>query len=199
MKQLAIIGASGHGKVVADIARLNGYEKIVFLDDFKRIESFFGYEVIGRSDLAMDKDCDAFVAIGNGETRKAIMEKLENVVTLIHPNAVVAEKAKIGRGTVIMAGAVINPGVCIGDGVIVNTCASVDHDSVIGDYSHISVGTHIAGTVNIGKNNWIGMGAAVANNINIVDDCIIGAGAVVIDDIYKKGTYVGVPARWLHE
>ena len=33
MKRLAIIGASGHGKVVADIAKKNGYKEIVFLDD----------------------------------------------------------------------------------------------------------------------------------------------------------------------
>lgn len=30
MKKLTIIGASGHGKVVADIAKLNGYDEIVF-------------------------------------------------------------------------------------------------------------------------------------------------------------------------
>ena len=30
MKRLIIIGASGHGKVVADIARLRGYEDILF-------------------------------------------------------------------------------------------------------------------------------------------------------------------------
>lgn len=33
VKKLVIIGASGHGKVVADIAMLNGYNEIVFLDD----------------------------------------------------------------------------------------------------------------------------------------------------------------------
>ena len=31
--RLIIIGASGHGKVVADIAKLNGYTNIAFLDD----------------------------------------------------------------------------------------------------------------------------------------------------------------------
>ncbi len=31
--RLIIIGASGHGKVIADIAVKNGYEDIVFLDD----------------------------------------------------------------------------------------------------------------------------------------------------------------------
>jgi D-arabinose 1-dehydrogenase-like Zn-dependent alcohol dehydrogenase len=33
MKKLAIIGASGHGKAVADIAVKVGYEEILFLDD----------------------------------------------------------------------------------------------------------------------------------------------------------------------
>ena len=33
MKKLVIIEASDHGKVVADIARNNGYTEILFLDD----------------------------------------------------------------------------------------------------------------------------------------------------------------------
>ena len=32
-KKIVIIGASGHGKVVANIAKLNGYDEILFLDD----------------------------------------------------------------------------------------------------------------------------------------------------------------------
>ena len=28
--KLVIIGASGHGKVIADIAKLNGYKEIIF-------------------------------------------------------------------------------------------------------------------------------------------------------------------------
>ena len=33
MNCLAILGASGHGKVVAEIAELQGWKKIVFFDD----------------------------------------------------------------------------------------------------------------------------------------------------------------------
>ena len=33
MNRLMIVGAGGHGKVVADIATQNGYSDIVFLDD----------------------------------------------------------------------------------------------------------------------------------------------------------------------
>lgn len=199
MKKIVIIGASGHGKVVVDIARLNGYDEIVFLDDNKETGKCAEYSIVGTSDMICDFDCDFFVAIGDAQARKKMIMKLDNVATLVHPKAVVAQDVEIGKGTVIMAGAVINPGAKIGDGVIINTCASVDHDCTVGDYVHIAVGAHIAGTVNIGENTWIGAGAVVTNNVSIPDDCMIGAGSVVIKNIEKKGTYVGVPARWLHE
>ena len=32
-KSIYIYGASGHGLVVADIARNNGYDNIIFIDD----------------------------------------------------------------------------------------------------------------------------------------------------------------------
>ena len=38
MPKLAILGASGHGKVVADIAELNGYD-VVFFDDYVYLDS----------------------------------------------------------------------------------------------------------------------------------------------------------------
>ena len=198
-KKLIIIGASGHGKVVADIAKNVGYEDIAFLDDNTELKSCGAYPVIGTSrDMASYLDTDSIVAIGNTKIRQKLQEQIENVVhipTLIHPDAVIADDVVLGIGTVVMAGAVINPGVTIGKGCIINTCSSVDHDCKIGDFVHISVGTHIAGTVAVGKRTWIGIGASVTNNINICGDCMIGAGAVVIKDIGEAGTYVGVPAE----
>lgn len=197
MRKLAIIGASGHGKVVADIARRNDYKEIVFLDDNDSIHECGGYPVIGKSSEAGKIDDDVIIGIGNAAVRKQIQESIpdEKVVTLIHPEAVVAEDAVIGKGTVVMAGAVINPGVRIGKGCIINTCSSVDHDCVVGDYVHIAVGSHLCGNVTVGDGTWIGAGAIVSNNISICPDCMIGAGAVVVSDIQQSGTYVGVPAR----
>jgi sugar O-acyltransferase (sialic acid O-acetyltransferase NeuD family) len=200
MNSLVIVGASGHGKVVADIAEKVGYTDIVFLDDNPKIESFGDYKVIGCSrDAVKRRGSDFIVAIGNHKVRRKIQSELLglglNVVTLIHPAAIVANHVKIGVGTVVMAGSVINPYTIIGDGCIVNTCASVDHDCYIGDYVHVSVGAHIAGTVTVQDNTWIGAGATVSNNINIVADCMIGAGSVVISDIVKSDTYIGVPAK----
>lgn len=195
VKRLVIIGASGHGKVIADIAVKNGYEEIVFLDDNENIKECAGFPVVGKTGQVVEMDGDKIVAIGNANIRERIQEGLNNVVTLIHPDAVVSRRVEIGAGSVVMAGAVINSDVVIGRGCIINTGASVDHDCRLGDYSHVSVGAHVAGTCEIGKRTWIGAGATVSNNVNICGDCMIGAGAVVIKNIDKPGTYVGSPAR----
>lgn len=195
MNRLIIIGASGHGKVVADIAALNGYKDIVFLDDDENAIECAGWPVVGKTTEAPDGE--VFVAVGNAETRKRLMELYSDraLPVLIHPSAVVAKNVEIGTGSVVMAGTVINPGAKIGKGAIVNTSSSVDHDCVVEDYCHIAVGAHLSGTVVVGSETWIGTGATISNNVNICGGCIIGAGAVVIKDIRDPGTYVGVPAK----
>jgi len=199
-KQLLILGAGGHGKVVADIARKCGYEAIAFLDDQKVGTRWAGCPVVGgTADLAHYPDHELIVAVGNAAVRQSLMERAEELgqtlPVLIHPQAAVAEDVSLGAGTVVMAGAVINPGAVLGKGCIVNTCASVDHDCVLGDFVHVSVGAHVAGTVTVGSGTWIGVGSNVINNISICRDCMIGAGAVVVKPITESGVYMGVPAR----
>lgn len=203
MRKLAIIGASGHGKVAADIALCLGYEDVCFLDDAKGLTECAGLPVVGCSDdyANMPKDTEFFVAIGEAEVRGRVLANLRikgcSVATLIHPRSYISRRVDIGEGTIIMAGAVVNSDTTIGCGCIVNTGATVDHDCAIGDLAHISVGSHIAGTVNVGSKTWVGAGAIVSNNINICENCMLGAGAVVVSDIKVPGTYVGVPAHLL--
>ena len=197
MKRITIIGASGHGKVVADIAKLNGYEEIVFLDDNEQVKVCGKYPVVGDSKNAANVDNDIFVAIGNADIRKRIMEQYPDKTfpVLIHPHAVIADDVIIGKGTVIMAGTIVNSDVVIGKGCILNTSSSVDHDCIVGDYTHVAVGAHLCGSVTVGSETWIGAGATVSNNISIYRGCMVGAGAVIVRDIMEKGTYIGVPAR----
>lgn len=197
LNRLVIIGASGHGKVIADIAVKCGYKDIVFLDDNENVKVCAGFPVIGKVSDAVTMEDDKIVAIGNAEIREKIQIKLSNLVTLIHPNAVVSRRVEIGEGTVIMAGAVINSDVVIGKGCIINTGASVDHDCKLGDFVHVSVGAHVAGTASIGRNTWVGAGATVSNNVSICGHCMIGAGAVVISNLANPGTYVGIPVRMM--
>lgn len=201
-KKLLIIGASGHGKVVADIAlKMNRWKNIAFLDDDENLFSSMGLKVIGKSSEVRRyiESYDIFVGIGNNMTRKKIQDNLEvegaSIPKLVHPNAVLGEQVEIGFGSAIMAGVVINCCTKVGKGNIINTGATLDHDNLLEDFVHISPGAHLAGTVKVGQGSWLGIGSLVSNNINITSNCMVGAGAVVVQDITETGTYVGVPAR----
>jgi len=201
-KKILIIGASGHGRVVADIAlKMNSWQQIAFLDDDENFKYSMGIEIIGKLNdaYAYIDDYDIFVAIGNNKTRKKIQSQLEKagakIPTLIHPSAIIGERVELGAGTVVVAGAVINCCSKIGEGCIVNTGSTIGHDNVIEDFVHIAPGAHLGGTVRVGNDTWVGIGSTVINNVTIIGGCMIGAGAVVVKDITEVGTYVGVPAK----
>lgn len=198
MNKLIIIGAGGHGKVVADNALKNGYTDICFVDDGAK-ESCMGFPIVGTcADIERMNDgkTDFIIGIGDNATRRKIAEKYSvNWVSLVHPSAQIAVNVTIGRGTVMMAGAVANACAAIGQHCIVNTNSVVEHDNVIGDFVQIAPGVMLGGTVKVGEQSHIGIGAAVSNNIDICASCIVGAGAVVVKNIEESGTYVGVPAQ----
>lgn len=198
MNRLVIIGAGGHGKVIADIATKNGYTDISFVDDNANGDCM-GFPIIGSSSAIHslnDGKTDFVIGIGSNAVRKKIAESYDvNWVTLIHPSAQIAIGVSIGCGTVIMAGAVINAFACIGCHCIINSRSVVEHDNQIDDYVHISPGVSLGGTVRIGRLTHVGIGSTVRNSINICSNCTIGAGAVVIKNIERPGTYIGVPAK----
>ncbi|WP_238378920.1 acetyltransferase [Geobacter metallireducens] len=207
MKKLVVWGASGHAMVVADIVRLRGeYDIVGFLDDVtegRNGEEFFGLPVFsGRDSLAMlcgQGVRHAIVAFGNCPARLKVAEYLRaqglELVTAVHPSAVVARDVVIGEGTVVAAGAVINPGVHVGANVIINTSASVDHECTIEDGAHICPGVRLAGRVAVGEGAWIGIGSSIIDRVRIGAGSFIGAGSVVVGDIPDNALAYGVPAK----
>src|SRR5699024_5051807 len=188
--KLLIIGASGHGKVVADIAiKMNQWKSIEFLDDDPTKKMSLGLKVIGCTKNLFDytDNYDIFVAVGDNEIRKELFKKLvevgASIPILVHPSAIIGEYVKIGYGTVVMAGTVVNCCTEIGEGCIINTGSTIDHDNFIGCFVHISPGVHLAGEAKVGNDSWLGIGSIVSNNINITSGCKIGAGAVVVKNI----------------
>jgi len=202
-KDIIIIGAGGHAKVIADIIEKNGDNLVGFLDDNNDIQNrviFKDKKVIGTtSDIEKYKDLYFIIGIGNNVVRKKISEKYSlNWYTAIHPNAIIANCVSIGEGSVVMAGAVINTYTTIGKQCIINTNSSIDHDNVIGDYVHVSPGATLAGTVTVKDLNWICAGSTIINNVIIEEGNVIGAGAVVLRDIFATNkTYIGIPAKEL--
>ena len=197
-KKLVIIGASGHGKVVADIALKNGYEISGFLDDNNLLKAICGFPVLGRvfENYKYKENHEFIISIGNIIIREKIAQEYDvSWATLIHPTAVIGMDVQIGAGTVIMANAVLNPCTNIGQHCIINTGAIIEHDNKIKDFVHISPNAALAGTVEVGARSHIGAGACVKNNTMISDNVVVGVGAAVVKDIKEAGVYVGVPVR----
>lgn len=209
--KVIIIGAGGHARVVADalVSRIQLGEKhevVGFLDDNEdlRNRAPLGIRILGRISEIGNFEHDAVVVgIGDNLTRKKIYQELkskgENIMTVIHPRAIVATDAIIGDGSVCFAGTVMNSGADIGSNVIINTGATVDHDSVIGAHSHICPGVHLGGGVKVGEGAFIGIGSSIIHNRTIGNWAIVGSGAVVIRDVSPFQTVVGVPAQPLPE
>jgi sugar O-acyltransferase (sialic acid O-acetyltransferase NeuD family) len=202
MRRLAILGASGHGKVVAEAAECSGWDAIAFFDDrWPSMQANRHWPVIGGTSELVDSITHydgVVIAIGSNATRLDKFRQLASsgarLVSIVHPSAVVSTSAVLGIGSVVFAGAVINADARIGLAAIVNTGATVDHDCILGDAIHISPGVHLAGGVEIGDRSWIGIGSCVRQLVQIGADVIVGAGATVVRNVGDGLTVAGVPA-----
>jgi sugar O-acyltransferase (sialic acid O-acetyltransferase NeuD family) len=197
---LCILGAGGHGRVVAEIAECNDFQSIEFVDSkFPEQTLSLNWPIVGRDFVAASPGFSCFVAIGNNRLRMAALDVLSksgsSVPSLIHPAAIVSRYVVIGYGSVVMPGAIINAGARLGRGVIANTGCTIDHDCEIADGVHVSPGANLAGGVSVGRESWIGIGSAVRESIKIGENVLIGAGAAVVRDIVTGDRVVGVPAR----
>lgn len=199
---LLVLGSGGHGRVVADVAALRGYERIAFLDDAPTPDADLPFPVLGPLTMLGELASDwpmAIAAVGHNGIRQKLFQSLRDAgfaqPAIVHPTAVISPNARLGEGVFIAALAVVNVGASIGDATILNTGARIDHDCAIGAACHIAPGATLSGGVTVGCRAWLGTGCSVRQGITIADDVVVGVGAAVVSDLPDAITYVGVPAR----
>lgn len=189
-----IYGASGHGRVIKDIADELALIIDNFIDDDRSLTIIDNIPVLHELNANQKK---GILGIGNNFIRKKIAQKFDNksYLTLIHPKTNISKNCKIGFGSVVMPGVTVNAGVTIGEHSIINTNSSVDHDCVVGDFVHISPNVALSGNVHVGEGTHIGIGACVIPGIKIGKWAVIGAGSVIIKDVPDFAVVVGNPGR----
>ena len=206
-KHLVILGAGGHGKVLADLVlRTPGFRLLGLLDDdpAKIGTLVLGSPILGPIQQLQRLSHSAQIsslAFGAGdnclrgdwfdEARKAKLE----AATLVHPSAVISRHVTLGVGVVALAGVVVNAGAVIGDDVCLNTGCRIDHDCRLGKHSHVFPGATLTGGVELCPYATVGAGAVVHPNRKIGRNAYVGAGAVVTANVGDNEIVAGNPAR----
>lgn len=202
-RRLMILGAGGHAKVVIEVARAAGWEPVAALAP-EKTGSVLGVPLRGGDDDApalwrqglVDA---AAVAIGDNRLRRRLAKRLRGfgcpLPVLVHPAATISPTARLGEGTVVMAGAVVNADAVIGRDCIVNTGAVVEHDCVLGDGVHAAPRSVMGGSCRFGDLALFGIGASARPGVTVGEAAIVGAGAVVVRDIADAAVVGGAPAR----
>lgn len=211
--KIILVGAGAQAKYALEILRFYEDRQVVGLIDVLNDPDAWG-RTIGRAQvlgnlsvlepLIESKQVDAaLICTGNTAQKEELWHKVRQfgleITSAVHPRAIIAETARLGKGVIVNAGAVIQPFACIGDGVMIHAGVIVEHDNVIEDFANLAPGAKLAGWVHVGKRATVFTGAIVIPQITIGADAVVGAGAVVIEDVAAQATVVGVPARVIKE
>jgi UDP-N-acetylbacillosamine N-acetyltransferase len=192
-RDIFIYGMSGHGKVVKEIAQLNGYNVVSYIDD-DASKNVYTFETF----TSHFKNVNIAFGIGENHIRERLFNKLHaldyHFPVLIHPTAIISTSVRIAEATIVMPHVIVNSGSVIHRGVILNSGSIIEHDNCIADFVHISPGVSLAGEVTIGIKSHIGIGSTIIQQKNIGENSIIGAGSVVINNMPDNITAVGNPA-----
>jgi len=198
-KEIIILGAGGHARVVASTAIATGYEVLEFYSNIVEEvgTTILNIPVKDQNKINSSECRNAIIGIGSNNARKKLSNEIDfNWISVIHPFSWVHSDVPIGEGTVICAGSIVQPGAKIGSHVIINTKSSVDHDTSVGDYSHVSV-AHLAGGASIGEGVLLALHSVVLPSLHIGEWSTVGSGAVVTKNVKPHTTVVGTPARIL--
>lgn len=202
-----VVGAGGHGAVVADALLCAGRRVIGFVDPDPALRgaTLLGLPLIG-DDAALAARDRATVVLANGlggigdgsGLRRRLQERLAaegwRFCTVTHPSAVVSPHARLMEAAQVLAGAVVQAMAWIGPGAIVNTRAVVEHHAVVGAFAHVAPGAVLCGRVEVGADSHVGAGAVVRQGVRLGDGVVVGIGAAVLKDV-ASGVVAGVPAR----
>ena len=209
--KIAVFGASGFSREVADILLTSGVKDLVFVDLSPIDHQYFGFPVFDESDISklQDQGFRFVIGVGDNQARKKIYEKFPSLPypNFIHSSASMGFKQfgilKNKRGNIITAGVRFTNNIQIGDFGIYNLNSTVGHDCMIEDFVNLAPGVNISGNVYLKEGVYIGTNATVLQGESIDDKrsigrfATVGAGAVVNKDVAEFSTVVGVPARLL--
>lgn len=208
--KIAIFGASGQGREVADICSKIGYTEIIFLVSNENEKCVFPNKVIVDTtqnvEALKEKEFDFAIGIGSPAIRREIATKYThlNFPNIIHPSVTFGlyqkEQINKSRGNIITAGVRFTNNIKCGNFCLFNLNVTVAHDSIIGNFVSVMADVNISGNVYVCDGVYLGVDATILQGNNLIkltigEDSIVGACALVTKDIPPGVTVIGIPAR----
>lgn len=202
MKNLFVIGYSGHAFVVIESAINAGYAIKGYFENEEKALNPFGIRFAGSEKKfnfsELKQEDGLFVAIGDNIVRKQIYDSVlvkNNWCNVVDTSACLTKHLTLGNAIYIGKRVVINPLSSIGNGTIINTAAVIEHECTIGKFTHIAPMSILCGNVTVGDQTIIGANSVVRPGITIGSNVVIGAGSVITKNIPDNCKVYGNPAR----
>ena len=105
-----------------------------------------GIDVLCNGDARVGDDVGYVIAIGAGEVRRTIDERLtaagRRALTLVHPMATVGGDNRIAEGCILTAGARVTTNITLGRHTQLHVNSTIGHDSVLDDFVSVYPGRH---------------------------------------------------------
>jgi sugar O-acyltransferase (sialic acid O-acetyltransferase NeuD family) len=206
MKKLLIVGAGGFGRELhawagqhPDCGRQ--WQLAGFLDDNPEALKPFGSFAPVAPLTGHRPSADQLYVVGLGmpTLKEQLVAPLvsagADILTFIHPSAIIGERVTLGRGVVICPGAVLSVDIDVGDFAMVNLNCTIGHDARIGRWTSLSAHCDITGGARVGQGCFFGSRATVIPGKNIGDRTVVAAGAVVMTHVPSDVLVAGNPAR----
>lgn len=176
--RLLIYGSREFASTVTELSRHCGHDVIGMVDDFNRGPGIVGcLESIVNTYPSSEFDFAIGIGYSNLKARWLAWKKIKSLgyetPALIHPCAYVADSARIGEGSMVMAGANVDVHAQVGDLSVIWPGACVSHNTIVGTNSFLSPNSTLCGYVNMGDNCFVGAGAVVADHCNVPSNTFI--------------------------
>ncbi|AUX69627.1 acetyltransferase [Porphyrobacter sp. HT-58-2] len=208
-KLIGIYGASGFGREVMAVARLQCAEQgaeLVFIDDSLAAAMSNGHQVVTFTDFCSLPADERLVtiAIADAKVREKLAGRCREAgvsqFDICAANVFVGDEVKAGEGAILQPFVCLTGNISIGRCFHANIYSYVAHDCEIGDFVTFAPGVKCNGNVHIHDHAYIGTGAILRQGtpekpLTIGAGAVIGMGAVVTKDVAPGVTVVGNPAR----
>lgn len=204
--RIIIVGAGGFGREVLQWARdawpdhAGKIAGLLSADPGVLDGRAIGLPILASPDDFTPQPGDGLLlGIGRRGVRRRVAEQLESrgghFLSLVHPSAIVADTADVGRGTILCPYASVTANARLGAFCLLNMYSMVAHDAAVGAFSVLSPYAGVAGEAAVGEDVFLAMHSFVGPGVRVGNGSLISGSSCALHNVPADTLVYGVPGR----